>query len=146
MTDLRARIRRWLGRIVCSLIFLVAVHATIAGAAARQESAKIADVGEWVYNLQDGGAANPIYKYEGLLVSGELLLQDYRDALAALKAFVRSDEHLGNIYTHPNRKDTHFGFLTARTSFESDRYRGRIIYLQKVEGRFRVVGESGWIE
>jgi hypothetical protein len=145
MTDLRPRVIRCLGRIVCFLILLAAVQ-VVAGAAALQESVEIADVGERVYNLQNSGVVNPIYTYEGLLVSGELLVQDYRDALATLKSFVRPDEHLGNIQTHPNPKDTHFGFLTARTSFESDRYRGRIIYLQKVEGHFKVVGESGWIE
>jgi hypothetical protein len=128
------------------LTVLAAVQVTVGHAAADQESVKIADVGEWAWNLQDGDIVNPIYKYEGQLVSGELLVQDYGDALAAVKSSARTDERPGLMLTHTNPKDTHFGFLTVRTSFESDRYRGRIIYLQKVEGHFRVAGASYWIE
>jgi hypothetical protein len=89
------------------LVFLAALQGTV-GHGAAQESLKIADVGEWAWNLRDGDIVNSIYKYEGLMVSGELLVRDYQDAMTAVKSFVGTDEYLSFMRMHPNPKDTHF--------------------------------------
>lgn len=133
-------------RSVRFLVFLAAFQATFGHATAGQESAKISDLGEWAWDLRDGDTSNPVFKYEGLLVSGELLLQDYRAALTAVKPSLQTDEHLSLLRTHSNPKDADFGFLTLRTYFDWDRERGRTIYLQKVDGSFKIVGVGYWIE
>jgi hypothetical protein len=86
-----------------------------------------------------------VFKYDGLLISGELLVQDYRDAIAALKPSLETDEHPSLLRTHSNPKDTHFGFLTVQTTYGWDRERGRVVYLQKADRSFKVVGVSYWI-
>jgi len=48
--------------------------------------------------------------------------------------------------THDDPRDNDSGFLTVKTYFEWDRYRGRKIYLEKVGGDLKVVGASFWID
>jgi hypothetical protein len=133
-------------RVVSCLLFIAAFQSTLGHAVIGQESAKISDVGEWAWDLRDGETINRIFKYDGLLVSGGVLLQDYRDALAALKPSLQTDEYPSLLRTHRNPKDTDFGFLTVRTVYGWDRERGRVVYLQKVNGSFKVVGVAYWIE
>ena len=132
-------------RAVRCFVFVAAVQTTLGHAALEQESAKISDVGEWAWDLRDGDTIDRVFKYDGLFVSGELLLQDYREALAVLKPSLQTDEHPSLLRTHSNPKDTDFGFITVRTTYGWDRERGRVVYLQKVDGSFKVVGESHWI-
>jgi hypothetical protein len=134
------------GQFVVLPLCLAAVQVGVDGQSAGQASRTIADVGERAMTLQKGELAFQIYIYEGLAVSGELLVRDYREALAVARSVARPDENLNEMLTHPDPKDRDFGVLTVETSFMSDRYRHRVIYLQKSEGRFRVVGIGGWIE
>ena len=133
---------RW---VVRWFVFIAAVQPTLGHPAIEQESAKISQVGEWAWDIRDGDTVNRIFKYERLLISGELTLQEYLDALAALKPSLQTDEHPTLLRTHSNPKDKDFGFLTVQTVYGWDHERGRVLYLQKVDGRFKVVGESYWI-
>jgi hypothetical protein len=72
-------------RVLRCLLFIAAFQSTLGNAVIGQEPATISDVGEWAWDLRDGESIDRIFKYDGLFVSGELLLQDYRDARAALK-------------------------------------------------------------
>jgi hypothetical protein len=132
-------------RLAC-VVLLVATHIGLAGSVdASQESARIRDVGEWLWNLRDGEIANAMYRYENLIVSGDLFVQQYRDVLAAVKPALRDDEGMSLIRTLQNPKDANFGFVTVQTVFTWDRERGLTIYLERVPSGFRVVGESFWI-
>ena len=73
---------RW---VVRWFVFIAAVQPTLGHPAIEQESAKISQVGEWAWDIRDGDTVNRIFKYERLLISGKLTLQEYLDALAALK-------------------------------------------------------------
>jgi hypothetical protein len=73
---------RW---IVRWSVLIAAFQPMLAHTAVGQESAKISQVGEWVWDIRDGDTINRVFKYDGLFVSGELILQEYRDARAALK-------------------------------------------------------------
>ena len=95
-------------RVVRCFVFIVAIQPTLGHAALGQESAKISDVGEWARDLRDGDTINRVFKYDGLFISGELLLQDYREALAVLKPSLQTDEHPSLLRTHSNPKDTDF--------------------------------------
>jgi hypothetical protein len=141
LSESRASKRRVLRR----LLFIAAFQSTLGNAVIGQEPATISDVGEWAWDLRDGESIDRIFKYDGLFVSGELLLQDYRDARAALKPSLQADESPSLLRTLRNPKDANFGLLTLRTVYSWDRERGRVVYLQKVNGTFKVVGVSYWI-
>ena len=137
--------RASLQRVVRCFVLIAAFQPALEHTAVGQESATISDVGEWAWDLRDSDTIDRIFKYDGLLVSGELSVQDYRDARDAVQSSLQADEHPSLFRMLNNPKDANSGFLTVRTVHGWDREQGRVIYLRRTDGRFRVVGESFWI-
>lgn len=137
--------RESMRRVIRCVLLIAALQPALGNAVIGQQPATISDVGEWAWDLRDGESIDRIFKYDGLLVSGELLLQDYRDARAALTPSLQADESPSLLRTLRDPKDANIGLLTLRTVYNWDRERGRVVYLQKVNGSFKVVRVSYWI-
>lgn len=116
MTNPESRFRRYVVWVAFVSLALTFAQATARPAEADQQAGTIADVGESPWTMGLGEMSVTMYRYENLMVSGDILLEDYREVLATVKAYLPPNERPTQLRTHTNPKDTHFGFLTVKTT------------------------------
>jgi len=76
-------------------MFLVAIIALAsAGISSAQAPTSIRDVAKLVEMRTDGGATYPVFEYEGVSVSGDVLLRDYNDAIGIVRQKLRRGEQI----------------------------------------------------
>jgi hypothetical protein len=61
---------------------------------AAQAPTRISEVAKLIEMRTERGETYPVFKYEGVFVSGDLSLQDYRDATAIVRSELRVGEEI----------------------------------------------------
>jgi hypothetical protein len=78
--------------------------------------------------------------------SGELLVREFREALAAVQPHLEPGEWTGRVSGQEDRRHPEFGYIKVQTTSARDRYAGRVFVLEKSEQGLKVVVVFGWLE
>jgi hypothetical protein len=127
------------------LIFSASIHA-----ARLQSPARVSEVAELVTTVKDGGSSYQIFRYEGLLVRGDMLLKEYSEGTAFVRARLLPGEQMIEVSASQqiSVELSSGADLTVRTCTKDCRFdsgTGRVFLLKRVNGVLDLITIRGWI-
>jgi hypothetical protein len=120
--------------------------------AARQTPTMISEAGKLITTVRSAEGSYPIYQFEGVMVEGDLAVQDFRAALDLVRPQLGGGETITTVSVSrqlPSMRS--FGKdIVVQTREPScppvfgDCGRGRIFILERIDGKLRVHSTAMW--
>jgi hypothetical protein len=132
--------------IVALLMFIasVAIHA------GKLQPTRISEVGQLIATSEIGGTSYPFFRYEGIGVRGDMLLGEYREAIALVRSNLQPNEHMQTVVAQQTPAERIDGKdLEVRTCTKDcgviDGGEGRMFILERVNGVLELFTIRRWI-
>jgi hypothetical protein len=134
----------------CALIIsLVMPIASALIHAVNLQPTRISEVAELITIAQEQNATYPVFRYEGIVVQGDISLQDYREAIALVGSRLQPNERILGISAtqqipHQRQSSKDFIVETCAKNCDSDG-EGRGFGLERVNGIMELFILYDWI-